>query len=188
MAIQLLVGARERELEFLRVIEAGDFPHVAVVAIRARRSQATGMLVIRLVAADAILRDWILQISATVAIAAADSSVLAIEGKSSLPRVIELLRAPVGRVVAVGALRSLTALMHVIGHVAADALLRRSFVMLACVAGGAGNLAVLVGEREGRSLVVERVLLPGLGVMAGCALGSECTAMDVILAMAVDTG
>lgn len=145
VAIQFLVGALERELEFLGVIKASNRPHVAVVAVRACGSQTTGVLVIRLVATDAILRNRILQIAATVTISAADSSVLAIEGKSGLARVIEPLRAPVSRVVAVGTLGSLTAFVNVIRHVAADALLRRSLVMLAGMAGRARNVTMLVG-------------------------------------------
>src|SRR5262249_8124076 len=159
---QVGVGTFERELEFLRMIEVGDFPHVAVVAVRARRPQATGVLVIRLVAPDAILRDRVLQIAAAMTVAAADSGVLAIERESRLPRVIKLLRAPVSRVVTVGALGALAALVNVIRHVAANALLRRPFIMLACMAGGTGNLTMLVREREIRLLVIERIFLPRL--------------------------
>lgn len=89
---------------------------------------------------------------------------------------------------AVGALGSLAPLVNIIGHVAADALLRRTLVVLAGMAGGAGDFAMLVGEWEGRLLVVKRVFLPRLGVMTRGALSAECTTMDVILAMAVDTG
>src|SRR3569833_440135 len=87
----------------------------------------------------------------------------------------------------VGTLRPLTALMNVIGHVAANALLRRSLVALACVAGGTGHLPMLICEREARLLMIECIFLPRLGVVTGGALSPQCTVMDIVLAMAVDT-
>src|SRR3569833_3338003 len=75
----------------------------------------------------------------------------------------------------VGTLRPLTALMNVIGHVAANALLRRSLVALACVAGGTGHLPMLICEREARLLMIERIFLPRLGVVTGGALSPQCT-------------
>src|SRR3569833_3332626 len=77
----------------------------------------------------------------------------------------------------VGTLRPLTALMNVIGHVAANALLRRSLVALACVAGGTGHLPMLICEREARLLMIECIFLPRLGVVTGGALSPQCTVM-----------
>src|SRR5882757_4910227 len=89
---------------------------------------------------------------------------------------------------AVGALRALAALVNVIRQMATYALLRGAFVPLACVAGSAGDFAMLVGEREGGLLVIEVILLPHLRVVAKRAIGPERAAVNIVLAMAVDAG
>src|ERR1700716_3505452 len=101
---------------------------------------------------------------------------------------IELLRGPIRRGVAVGALRPLAAFVHVIRQVAADALLRCAFVTLAGMTGRTRHVAMLVGERKVRPVVVETRLLPPLRIMAGGAVGPERTVMNIILAMALDAG
>src|SRR5258708_17920775 len=71
---------------------------------------------------------------------------------------------------------------------AGDALLRGALVMLARMAGGARDFAMLVRQREGRLLVVETRLLPHFGVVARSAIGSEAAPVNVVLAVAVDAG
>lgn len=160
VAIDVCVSAFERELESAGVIEARNLPPITVMTVRTRRSHATGMRVVRLVATNAIFRYRGLQIAATVAVVAADSGVFAIKGKSGLPRMVEPLRGPVRRGMAMSTLRSLAALVNVIGHVAADALLRRPLVVLACMAGIARDLTMRVRQRKVCHLVVEAAFLP----------------------------
>src|SRR3954469_11364721 len=89
---------------------------------------------------------------------------------------------------AVGALRSLAALVNIIRRVAGNALPGRSLVPLARVARGAGDFAVLVGQLESGLLVIEGVFLPGLRVVALCAVGAEVAAVYIVLAVTVDAG
>src|SRR5258708_28822091 len=97
------------------------------------------------------------------------------QGEPGLARMIELLRSPVSRGVAVRALRSLAALVHVVGQVATDALLRGAFVALAGMTGRARHVAMLVGERKIRLVMVEARLLPRLRIMAGRAVSPQRT-------------
>src|SRR6202035_2735742 len=77
---------------------------------------------------------------------------------------------------------------HVVRQVAADALFRGAFVALAGMTGRARHVAMLVGERKTRLVMVEARLLPRLRVMAGGAVSPERTVVNIILAMAVDAG
>jgi len=66
------------------------------------------------VAAGAILRYRVLQISAAVTISAADTGVAPLQREPGLARMVELLRGPISRGVAIGALGSLAAFVHVV--------------------------------------------------------------------------
>src|SRR5262249_26523474 len=70
--VQLLVGAVEWEFEPLEMVEGRHFPDVVAVAVPAGGSQPAGVLVIRLVASGAILRNRLLQVAAAVAVATPD--------------------------------------------------------------------------------------------------------------------
>lgn len=188
MTVQVGVRAFERKLEALQMVEMGYPPGIAVVAVRAGGTQPAGVLVIRFVAADAILGYRVLQVAAAMTVATADTGMPAFEGKARLARVVEFLRGPVSRRMTVGALGTLAALVNVIRQMAPDALLWRAFVMLTGVAGGARDFAMLVGEREGGLLVVEPRLLPHLRVMTRSAVGPEATPVNVVLAMTIDAG
>src|SRR5579871_4918035 len=114
VAVEIRVSAFQREFEALQMVEIRDAPDVIVMAIRARGPEATGVLVIRLVTSDAILRYRVLQVPAAMTIATTDLSVAAEQGESCLTRVIELLRTPTSRRMTVGALGTLTAFVHVV--------------------------------------------------------------------------
>ncbi len=100
---------------------------------------------------------------------------------------IEFLRGPVGRGVAIGALGALTPAVHVIGQVAADALLGRAFEVLARVAGRARHVAMLVGEREFRLVVIEARLAPCGGHVARGTVDAEGAAVRVVVLVTTDT-
>ncbi len=86
----------------------------------------------------------------------------------------------------VGALWPLTALVHVIGQMAADTLCRGALIALSSMAGRAGDLAVLIGESEAGLVVIEIRLLPGSGLVAGSAISTEGATVRIVLAMTVD--
>lgn len=188
VTIERGVGSQQREFESLQMVKARDSPDIAVVAVRALRPQPAHMFVIRLVATDAILRDRVLQIAAAVAVATADPCVFAIQGETGLAGMVKPLGGPVRRRMTVGTLRTLAALVHIIGHVAAHTLLRCALVVLARMARSARNFAMLVGKRESGPFVIERVLLPRPRLMTALAVAAQATPMDVVLAVAIDAG
>ncbi len=137
VAIELRVGALEAETSLRGVIEIRHPPVLVSVAIAALLSEPGSVAVVRSMTAGAVFRHWILRVAATMAIPTSDRGVPAEEGKARFARVIESLRAPVGRRMTACALRSLTALVNIIGQVTAGALPGCAFVLLAGMAGGA---------------------------------------------------
>jgi hypothetical protein len=75
VAVEIRMRAFEGELEARQVIEIGDPPEVIAVAVAARRSQSAHVLVVRFVTAGAILRNRVFQVSAAMAVTAADPRV-----------------------------------------------------------------------------------------------------------------
>src|SRR5262249_51690214 len=139
------------------------------------------------VAAGAVLGNRLLQIAAAMAVAAADACVPSQQRKARFTRMVELLRYPVGGRVAVGAVVFLTSLVHVIGHIAAGTFVRSSLVAVRGMAGGAGELTMLVGQWKSGLVVIELSLPPAFGLVAGSTVGAERPAVDVILAVTIDT-
>ncbi len=166
VAIELRVRSFQRKVEPGCVIEARCFPGVVAVAVGALGPEPPHVPIVGFVAAVAVLRDGILEVAGAMAFLAADACVTSEQGEAGLPRVIELLRRPVSRRVAVAALRPLAAPVDIVRHVAADARLRRALVALTRMAGCAGGLTMLVREGELRLVVVEVSLSPFFCVMA----------------------
>ena len=188
VAIELRVGSFKRKVESGGVIEARYLPQVVSVAVGAGGSEPSYVPVVGLVTAVAVLRDGILEVAGAMALLTADMCVAPEQGEAGLPRVIELLRGPVGCRMAVGALGPLAAPVNVIGHMAGDALLGRPFVALTGMAGGAGHLAVFVSEGEFRFVVIEVSLPPGLRVVARSAVRAQCAPMSIVFLVAADAG
>src|SRR5882724_3649507 len=114
VTVEVRVRAFQGKLEARQVVETGDAPDIVAVTVGTRGSQPAGVLVIGLVAAGAILRYRVLQISTAVAVSAADTRMAAEKGEPGLACMVELLRGPIGRGVAVGALWPLAALVHIV--------------------------------------------------------------------------
>lgn len=148
VTVELAVRIIEPESEAPGVIELRHLPGIVSVAVGTLRSEPPGVAVVRPVASGAILGNRLLRIAAPMAIPTANPGVLAEEGKAGFARVVESLRSPVGRGMTACALRSLAALVNVIGHVTAGALLRCAFVLLPGMAGGTRDLRVPVRQRE----------------------------------------
>lgn len=180
-------GVRSRQRE-LRVLEGSHPPQVVAVTGPAGRAKAAFVPIVRLVTTGAILGDRRMHIAAAVAVRASNVSVATHERETRLTGVIELLRAPVGRGVAVAAVLALPSLVNVIRCVASGTRGRRAFVALTDVTGRAGSLEMLVGEVEEGVVVIEMGLLPGLRVMADGAVGSEEATVGVIPRVAAVTG
>jgi hypothetical protein len=114
VAVQLRVSAFESKLEADEMVELSYAPHIVAVAVGARRSEASRMPVVRLVAARAITGYRILQIAAAVTIATANLAMAPEQRETRFPGVIELLRRPIRGGVAVSALRSLASPVNIV--------------------------------------------------------------------------
>jgi len=188
VAVETRVRRLQGKFEARQVIEMAHAPGVVGVAVGTLWAEPARMAVVGLVTAGAVLGDRVLQVAAAVAILTADVSMTAEEGETCLARVIELLRGPVRRRVAVAALGSLTATVHVVGHVATHALLGRALVVLAGMAGRARDGAMLVSERKVGLVVVETRLPPRLGAVTGHAVRPQPPAVRVIFFVTADAG
>src|SRR5207253_1901765 len=140
----LLVLPGEGPRGVARVVEARRLPFLAAVADAAVLAEATGVRVLRLMAAEAVARQLVLQIPRAVAVVAGDAVVHPLERETGLLEVIELRGLPALGDVALGALGAALAVVHVVRLVAGDALLGRPLVAVAEVTGRARRLGVLV--------------------------------------------
>src|SRR5256885_16097157 len=91
---------------------------------------------------------------------------------------------PAGGDVALGALDSTVAVVHVVRLVARDAFLGRALVTVAKVTGRAGRLAVLVAQRKRGLVVIVAHVAPGAGVVTGAAVPPQFTFVGLLLAVA----
>src|SRR5207249_1921433 len=101
----------------------------------------------------ALARQLVLEIARAVAVVAGDAVVHALERETGLLLVIELRVLPGAGDVALGALDTPVAVVHVVRLVARDAFFGRIFITVAEVTGRAGRLTVLVPQWK-RGLIV----------------------------------
>ena len=121
VAGDLLMPARQIPVPVAGVVECRRLPLLVAVALLALCAEAAGVRVLALVAAEAILGDFLLQVAAAMAVLAIDAGVRALESEAGLLLVIEFGRFPTGGGVAVAALRAALAPMYVIRRVAGGA-------------------------------------------------------------------
>src|SRR6266566_2267223 len=100
----LLVPPGEGPRGVARVVEARRLPFLAAVADAAVLAEATGVRVLRLMAAEAVARQLVLQVPRAVAVVAGDAVVHPLEREAGLLEVIELRGLPARGDVALGAL------------------------------------------------------------------------------------
>src|SRR6202008_2508246 len=136
---------------------------------------------------EAVLRDLVLHDAGAVAVVAGDAAVYPEQREATaLLLVIELLRLPRLRRVAFLALGAALAVVHVVGLVAGDAILRCVLVAVAEVAGGAGDLRMLVTQRKGGLVVVVAHVPPRTVVVAGAAILAEASLMRLVFLVAAE--
>jgi hypothetical protein len=148
------------------------------------RAETAGVAIIRTMAAAALTRNRILQLSAAMTIRALESVMSSDKRKSRFPRVIELCGGPARRRVAVLALSAAGAAMNVIGRMTGRTLLWSALVVTAYVAGRARNITVLLPQGIVSLVVIESHSAPRRFGMARTAFRPELTTMRVILFMA----
>src|SRR5947207_97781 len=186
VAGDLLVLPGEGPRGVARVVEARRLPFLAAVADAAVLAEATGVRVLRLMAAEAVARQLVLQISRAVAVVAGDAVVHPLERETGLLEVIELRGLPALGDVALGALGAALAVVHVVRLVAGDALLGRVLVAVAEVTGRARRLGVLVAQRKGGLVVVVADVPPGALVVAGAAVAPQLALVRLLFSMTGD--
>ena len=122
-----------------------------------------------------------------MAIGAPDMGVAAHEGETGLTGVIELLRVPVRGGVTVATLLSLATFVSIIRCVAADTFPGYVPVFFTGVTCRTGCLCMLAGQCEGRLVMVEVSVLPGLCIVTGGAIRAQSSFVGVVLRMTATT-
>src|SRR4029077_9545479 len=186
MARDLLVAADEGPGGVARVIEARGLPLLAAVTGAAVLAEPQGMRVLRLVTAEALARQLVLEIARAVAVVAGDAVMHALEREAGLLLVIELRVLPAGGDVALTALDPAVAVVHVVRLMARDALFGGVLVTVAEVTGRAGRLGVLVPQRKCGLVVIVAHVAPGAGVVTGSAVTPQFAFVGLLLAVAAD--
>src|SRR3984893_7095990 len=186
MTGDLLVLAHEGPLGVARMVKARGLPLLATVAGAAVLAEPQGVRVLRLVAAEALARQLVLEISRAVAVVAGDAVVYTLEREAGLLLVIELRILPALGDVAFSALDTTVAVVHVVRLVAGDALFGRVLVTVAEVTGRAGWLKVLVAQWKHGLVVIVFHVAPRAGVVAGAAVAAQFAFVGLLLAMAAE--
>src|SRR5689334_17853166 len=145
------------------------------------------MSILTLVAAETVLRYFLLQIAAAMAVLTINPRVHAEQREPGLLRVIELCRLPTSGCMAVITFGPAPIAMNVIGRMTRYAPGGSVLVMLREMTTGAGYVDVTVAQRKRRSVVVEMNVAPQGSVMAGLAVASQSAGVRFFLVMAVDT-
>ena len=78
------------------VVERGRFPRRIAMALATILTEARGMCILTCMATNAVLGNLLLQIAAAMAVLTVHMSVCALQGKTSFPGVVKLLRLPAG--------------------------------------------------------------------------------------------
>jgi hypothetical protein len=144
VASHLLMSTGELPVSVAGVIESRGLPLVIAMAMIALGSKTSGVRVLALMAAEAIVGNLVLQVAAAMTTLTVDIRVHALERKTCLFLVVELRRLPAcGRMTAT-AFRTPIASMDVVRGVARDAFLGGSLVAIAEMTAHARNLHMLV--------------------------------------------
>lgn len=187
-AFDVRMGAMQRKVRIRVVIEGDIQPSRGAVTVAAGWAVDAVMYVILEVATVALGRRRLLELVPGVARLAIDVRVAAGKRETCRREMIERDVFPVGRGMAALALCTVGALMHVVGHVAGDALIARVGVLFARVTAHASNGPVSPGERvAGLGLVVEVRIGPTRGLVTIRALPAEMAEVPVVVGVAGDT-
>src|SRR5579883_2184529 len=183
------VGAGQREVCFLRMIELPDRPGRRRMAARAVTPEVALVNVIRRMTAAAVA-GRIAKVAGEVALSAGHGHVQSRQRKAGAVVIEAQIGAPAGRAVTGGAIGAELAAVHVIHAVTAHAagleLLRRNG---SGVAIEASQFGVRTGQRPMRiARVIEARLLPLHVAVAAVAVGPQPAGVRVLSAVTADTG
>jgi hypothetical protein len=186
MAFHLLVAAGELPMPVACMIECRGFPLVIAVTLLASGSEPAGMRVLPLVAAEAVLGDFLLQVAAAVTVLAVDARVGSLERETGFLEMVEFRGLPSGGRVASAALVATLATMHVIRCVAGNTLLRCALVAVAEVTTHARHIDVLVAQWIGSLVMIEARAVPRHGIVARTAVPPEPALVRLFMLVAFD--
>lgn len=156
----LRVFSRQRPVPVALMVEGRRLPALVGMTTLAVVGESARVRVLAAMTTEALAWQWVLKAAAAMAIAARDAGVRPFEGKAGCLCMVELGRTPLARGMALPALHTALAVVHVVRSMAGDALLRRLFVALAEVALCAGKLGMAASECEDGLAVVELHLRP----------------------------
>jgi hypothetical protein len=131
VTLDLLVLSGERPMRIACVIERDGLPLLVAMTPATIPAEPAAVRVLRLVAADALARQLVVQIAAAVALLAIDARMDALQGETRLLLVVEPGGLPTRGRVTGAAFRPALSTMNIVGRVTGDALLRSSFVPVA---------------------------------------------------------
>ena len=188
VTVEFRVDADQREFRLGQVVVFHRPPLVVIVAAVAFAAKTPGVRIVGFVAAVAILRDLVLEISAPVAAGAVDLRVVAEQCKARLLLVIESGFLPAGGGVALAAVSAALAAMRVVRGMAADAGFRRGLVAAAEMAAAAAHGHVCAGERKGGLVMVEARTGPVVHVVAIITGRGQLALVVVVLFVTTETG
>ena len=179
VAVEFRVAPEQRELRLLRMIESNGAPGIVVVAGGAILAEAARMRVDILMAADAGLRQFVLEISAAMAPGAVERAVPAEQREAGFLRVVELRGLPAGFGVALRAVVAARAAVYVVRRVAGIAAQRSVLVSAGDVAGGTGGITMRRLQRKAGLVMIEAGADPTTRAVTGTAIRAQRAAVHV---------
>ena len=181
---QLVVFALQGKVGAPRVVEADFLPGEFAVACLALFAVTAVVCVVAAMAADTGSVGGLVLDRVDMATFATDMGMLALQGKVGVPIMVEVGFTPFAFVVAVSAVCSVDAMVHVVKRVTAVAGGRRFLVALVDVAAIAGGVTVRAVQGEMRLVVIEAELLPAFRSMAVLAVVAEIAPVRILFAVA----
>ena len=188
VAQDLLVLAAQREIGLTVVIEATLGPGLFGMTTFAAFAIASMMGVVGTVAGNTRRREFLGTQRLGVASFAGQLAMAAAQGKIGVLGVVKTRLVPLLFVVAIRALRTIAAAMHIVQRMTRIAVCGCFFITLVGMAGAANDLAMRTFKCEFGLGMVEFSLLPGRFGMTIGAFLTEALLMRIVLAMTCDTG
>ena len=188
VAIELVVLADERPVPIAAMLKIRRLPGFVAVALATVLAESTGVGILALVATEAGFGHFVVQVAAAVTLLAVQVRVAAQQRKTGFLRVVEFLRLPARGRVAIGAFCPALAPMNIVGRMTGDTLLRSSFVPVAKVTTGAGDVGVFVQQRIVSFRVIKVDLTPARRAVTGGAVPAQLALVGLLLLMTIEAG
>lgn len=187
VTVDLRVRSAQLIMTVTIVIECHGLPCVRVMALITRGTETSSVRVFGAVAADAIARQWILDVCGRVAVFAVELRMNTFERKAGLLGVIVSVAGPGDSIVAGGAVGAAIAGVYVVRRMARGAPRRSPRVPITEVARRTACLAVRVAQRKMGLAVIEEDGRPDSRPVTGAAVLAQFAGVRFIALMTVST-